>query len=599
MADAASIAQDPTAPAEERYDAQVYLAKANADLSRNLFGAPEVQDTIAQIRDMFHEQDLAKAGSNLIVGPWSGAAKNKVKGRGPESIFLDDMQITIQNNGYWERPGVLSFGSMRAMVESTPILNSIILTRQRQVQRFCQARVGDTGPGFVIKHIDPTHESDERETQAIQLLQKFLLNGGWEFDPRKRKPLKRDTFAQFMAKSVRDSLVMDSAPIETEWKRDKSLGIDGFYAVDGATIRLCTELGYEGDDQVFALQVIEGNIRTAYTYEDLIYEVRNPRTDVLASGYGHSETEMLIRIVTYLLNTMTYNAGFFDKNSIPRGILNLYGNYTNEDIASFKRQWNAMLRGAQNSHNLPVMVSKDTESKADFVEVGGQMTEMAFGKWLSFLCAIACAVYGTTPEEVNLESFSMGKSSLSGSDTEEKLVSSSDKGLRPLLSYYQSVISDFIIQPFAEDLVFRFEGLDDEDAKNTFEMRKLTATVNEGRKMVNLDPLKGPLGDAPLNPTLISPWQAIEGIGQEQPPTEDFGDEPGEGDGFGNGAPGDDDGSGGDGAEDGAPDGGQAGAAAGDDLAGEDDDGYGTLPQGMSKSFNPDDYGLPVLKFEV
>ena len=27
------------------------------------------------------------------------------------------------------------------------------------------------------------------------------------------------------------------------------------YAVDGSTIRLCTEDGYEGDDEIFALQV--------------------------------------------------------------------------------------------------------------------------------------------------------------------------------------------------------------------------------------------------------------------------------------------------------------------------------------------------------
>ena len=77
-----------------------------------------------------------------------------------------------------------------------------------------------------------------------------------------------------MSKSVRDSLVMDSAPIELEWKRDKSKGIDGFYAVDGATIRLCTEKVYDGDDTIFALQVVEGMITSAYTHDDLIYENR-------------------------------------------------------------------------------------------------------------------------------------------------------------------------------------------------------------------------------------------------------------------------------------------------------------------------------------
>ena len=70
------------------------------------------------------------------------------------------------------------------------------------------------------------------------------------------------------------------------------------YAIDGATIRLCTEEGYRGDDEVFALQVVQGNIRAAYTYDDLIYVPRNPRTDVMVGGYGMSETELLIQTVT-------------------------------------------------------------------------------------------------------------------------------------------------------------------------------------------------------------------------------------------------------------------------------------------------------------
>lgn len=590
----AAIAQDPTAPAAERYDAQVEVTRQS--ITNHLLGGPDVVASIAEINDYLLEQDMAKAqrGSNIIHGPWSEQKKRAA--RGPESVFLDDRQVVIQSNGFWEKPGALSFTGMRSMVEQTPILNSIVLTRQRQLMRFCQPRMGDTGPGFVIKHVDPTKEVDDRDKAATELLQQFIMNCGWERDPRKRKALKRDTFPQFMAKHIRDSLVMDSAPIETEWKRDKGLGLDGFYAVDGATIRLCTEIGYEGDDAVFALQVIEGNVRTAYTYEDLIYEVRNPRTDVLACGYGYSETEMLIRIVTYLLNTMTYNAGFFDKNSIPRGILNLYGNYTPEDIAAFKRQWNAMVRGAQNNHNLPVMVSKDNESKADFVEVGGQLTEMAFGKWMSFLCAVACAIHGTAPEEVNLESFATTGKGLGGDDTEEKLVSGKDKGLRPLLSHVQGMTSDFIIQTFSPEYMLRFEGLDDEDQEKAFELRKLAITWNEGRKLIGMDAIPGKIGDAPLNPSLLPIWQAETGIGQ---PEEDFGDPDAENNGFGDDPTA---GEAGQGAE--SDDNGDGQAAGAGEVADKDppNGGFGELPEdAMSKALTAGDFGLAplVLTIEV
>jgi hypothetical protein len=437
----------------------------------------------------------------------------------------------------------------------------------------------------VIAHVDPTRELGDKENASIQLLQKFMLNCGWEFDARRRKALKRDNFGQFMAKWTRDTLVLDSAPIETEWKRDKSLGIDGFYAVDGATVRLCTELGYEGDDAIFALQVIEGNIRTAYSHEQLIYEVRNPRTDVTVSGYGYSETEMLIRMVTYLLNTMTYNAGFFDKNTIPRGIMNLYGSYSPEDIAAFKRQWSAMLKGAANSHNMPVMVSKDQESKAEYVEIGGQMTEMAFGKWLSFLVSVACAMYGTAPEEISMESYATQSRGLGGNDTEEKLVSANDKGLRPLLAHFENVASDFMIQAFSEDYMFRFRGLDDQDEKDAFELRKLTATWNEGRKLVGLDAIEGPEGDMPLNAALIPTWQQVTGVGQ---PTEDFGDPDAEN----NLGAGEDPGAAAETNEE--PDG-DAAAPPGGEVA--ETDGYGAPASGLSKAF--DGFGFPILKIEA
>jgi hypothetical protein len=532
---AASVATNPSAPAAERYDATVAVHDEGLV---GLVPSAEMSAAIEMIQEGWRDQELAKAArGNLIKGPW----KQRDTERGGHSVFLDDFQIQAQG-AYWDRPGVLGFESMRAMVQQTPILNSIIMTRIRQVNRFCRPQSNKTDAGFVIQHVDPTVELGDEQQKSVKLLSRFMVNCGWEMDPRRRKRMKRDSFAQFMAKSVRDTLTMDAAPIETEFKRDRSLGLDGFYAVDGATIRLCTEQGYEGDDEIFALQVVQGNIRTAYTYDDLIYEVRNPRTDVTACGYGYSETEMLIRIVTYLLNSMTYNGSFFDKNSIPRGMLNLVGNYDPGDLAAFKRYWNAMLRGAQNAHNMPIMVAKDGESKSEFVEIGGQLNEMAFAKWISFLTSIACAIFGVAPEEISMESFSDGKSSLSGSDTQEKLVSANDKGLRPLLGHYENLFSDFIIQVFSPDYCFRFAGLDVEDAKQRFERQKLSLTWNELRGQDGMDPIPGKVGDAPLNPVLTALWSQETGIGQPpqpEPEEEDFGDPAAQGGAGESGPPGD------------------------------------------------------------
>ncbi|MNX91146.1 Phage portal protein [compost metagenome] len=315
-----------------------------------------------------------------------------------------------------------------------------------------------------------------------------------------------------MSKLVRDSLVLDSSPIETEFKRDRSLGLDGFYAVDGATIRLCNEEGYQGDDELFALQVVQGNLRAAYTYDDLIYVPRNPRTDVLTGGYGMSETELLVKVVTGFLNAMTYNLKYFDSNAIPKGLLHLSGDYSSDDISSFKRYWNSMVRGINNAWTLPVMVSKNQESKASFENFGVDVNEIMFAKWMTFLTSIICAIYGIAPDEINFESFTAGTSSLSGSDTEEKLVNSKDKGLRPLLSHFEDIFSDYIVSDFSDKYVFRWTGLDEKDEKQLWTEESSLLTVNEARKARNWDEVKAPWGDAPLNQTLIQAWLA----GQQQ-----------------------------------------------------------------------------------
>lgn len=503
------VAFDPRASQDEVVSALSHLQQVYA---------PTAALSDETIQGIFDVADLTKSRVDF-----SGNVVPFPKKRGMTSVRLDDFQLNLQGE-YFERPSALSFDSLRSMVGQTPILSAIVLTRIRQISRFCGVSEDGRGLGFSVQHIDKEHSITPDEAESIRLLNRFFLNCGWEFNPRRRKRLKRDSFAQFMSKLVRDSLVLDSAPIETEFKRDRAMGLDGLYAVDGATIRLCTEHGYRGDDEIFAVQVVQGRIESAYSYEELIYEPRNPRSDVLVAGYGMSETELLVRIVTGFLNAMSLNISGFDSNSIPKGMLHLTGNYSNSDLQAFKRIWNAQVRGVNNSWVLPVMVSKDQESKASFESFGNEFNEMYFAKWMTFLTSIACAVYGISPSEINFDSFTGGNTSaLSGSDTEEKLADSKDKGLRPTLSYFENMFSDFVTSEFSDKYVFRWTGLDEVDVKTREERSRLVCTVNEIRAQEGFDKMEGPLGDAPVNPSLIGVWQQLQQAAQPQ----DFGQPPG------------------------------------------------------------------------
>lgn len=514
---ARSILADPRSPADERWDAQAELQKSNIPTASDLVPAEQLKPIIDWVQSSYADQEMNKAmTANKVIPFPSKAARGGQPGM--QSVYLDDNQVGVMGD-YYEKPGAFAFDSMRMMVDQTPILGSVILTRQRQVQRFCRTQENGKGPGFEIRLRDREAHVGKAEKESIQSLQDFFTHCGWERNPRQRARLKRDDFSSFMAKLTRDSLTLDSAPIETEFKRDKSLGMDGLYAVDGATIRLCTEAGYRGDDEIKALQIVQGQLRSAYTFDDLIYVPRNPRTDILVGGYGMSETELLIKVVTNLLNAMTYNGKFFDSNTIPKGLLHLSGSYSDDDLAAFKRQWSGMVRGVNNAWTMPVMVSKDQESKASFENFGVDVDEMMFAKWMTFLTSIVCAIYGIAPDEINFESFSSKSGGLgSGNDTEEKLASSKDKGLRPLLSYFENMFSDFVVADFSDKYVFRFTGLDEEDEKQQFERKKLVLTVNEMRAEDGYDKLDAAWGEAPLNPSLVGAWQA-----ETQASAEDYG----------------------------------------------------------------------------
>lgn len=521
--DVRQIAYDGQAPPDERRQAQAEIQHAYAPRGfSDLLPQDSVREVVEYIRDQMIEREILAKSAKIL--PFPGRPRHP---HGMRSVSLDGLQVFVRGD-YFERPNPIGFDALRMMVEQTPVLNAVVMTRVRQVQYFAAIQ-DDKGPGFVIRHADRQHKLSQSEQEQVDLLAKFFLHGGWEFNPRERKRLKRDNFSQFIAKVVRESLVYDSAPIETEMKRDREKGVDGFYALDGSTIRLCTDEGYRGDDEIIAVQAIQGRVVTAYTVDDLIYEPRNPRADVRLAGYGLGETELLIKVVTGFLNAVNYNNKGFEDNSIPKGFMHLVGEYSPADLSAFRRHWNAMVRGINNAWTMPVMISRDVDAKASFERVDVGFDEMHFAKYMTFLVSIICAIYGMSPAEINFDSFTAGNTSaLSGSDTAEKLAASRDSGLRPLLSYFQNLFSDYLVSAFSEDLLFRWVGLDTEDETQRHEMRKLCMTVNEARAQENLDPIKGPFGEAPINASLIGPWMQIEGIGGASGGDEAAGDDPGE-----------------------------------------------------------------------
>ena len=517
------LASNPGAPASERVDARGQLERTYAPTRSELPSPKQVTDLAQVIMQTYQQQDLLKAANSetaTVTGdfqrPFAPPKPHEAK-----SILVDESgMFGAVPGGYKTRPTQFGAAHLRALVENTPLINAIIMRRIRTVTRFLRPAESRRDIYFEIRRNDYTGTVKERKGPEETALEQFLIHSGWEGNPVKMRKLKRDYLSAFMTKSIRDILTLDAWAIETVPTANGRM-IDGYHAVDAGTVYLASEEGYMGDDEIVAIQVVNGVPMTSYRADELVYTVQNPRTDILHYGYGYAPPEMIIKIVTGYLNALTYNLKGFDSNSIPKGMLTLFGSYDEKQLAFFKQQWNAMVRGVNNQWALPVMASETKEGGAEFTKFGVEFTDMYFSKWMVLLTSIVCSVYGMDPAEVYSESFSAGKSSLSGSDMAERLADARDTGLEPLMLYIQDTMTNYIIARITPDYVLRFVGIQPGDLDKQHEVDKLVLTANEMREKHGTERTEEAWGDMPLNPALQQAAMGAQQPGEGQP-----GDEP-------------------------------------------------------------------------
>jgi hypothetical protein len=299
-----------------------------------------------------------------------------------------------------------------------------------------------------------------------------------------------------VTKLLFDTLTADACPVELV--RTNAGKLTGWHNLDFETIRLCGEYGYQGRDEVRAIQLIEYTPAYWFGYDDILYPIRTPSTNMRSGGYGCAESEGIIRAMTGYLNACTYNAAGIDRSAVPRGILTLFGQYDRPQLLDFNRQLRAMLAGAGNRHNIPVLVSKDAKEAGHNWTPIDTFNEMFFARWLTMLVSISCAQYGIAPDEIHFDSFSTRSSALGGKgDTEEKLAHSHDKGLIPTVRFVEKV-TDRLVQLRNKKYRFKIVGLHQEDERTKTERIKLSSTWDELRAIDGREPSDDPLmGGAP------------------------------------------------------------------------------------------------------
>ena len=443
----------------------------------------------------------------------------------PKSLFWDPFAV-IEQLGYKDRPTLLSYATLKAMVYRCPIVHAIINTRVQQVAAFAQPQHDRYQMGYRIKLRESDKQASKAELAWITQAESLIQRTGVTNNPRGRAD-----FETFLRKVTWDSLVYDQMTFEVVPDR-RGVPCE-WYPVDAASIRLADSAStYIDEDEnkiTRYVQIYDGVVIAEYNQEELCFGVRNPRTDLRLFGYGVSELEMLISTVTSILWAMEYNQRFFSQGAAAKGILNFKGVVPETQLNAFRRHWYQTCASVSSAWKTPITNAEDLQ----WISLQQSNRDMEFSAYFDWLIKVASAIYVMDPTEINFKYGNTGaRGGLQEANNKEKITESKERGLRPLLRFLERCINQFIIWPMNENFEFDFVGLDaltrDEIADLNQKRVKTFLTVDELRAEDDLEPLPDGKGEIILDPTWLQWAQLKEGGGMEGMPGEEGEGEEGE-----------------------------------------------------------------------
>lgn len=406
-----------------------------------------------------------------------------------QSVFFDPNDISGNGRGFKDSKGVLSFSVLRRMGD-IHIVKSIVSTRVEQIMNFMDFSEDEQKEGYTIRKKKSFFSTgDEKLTnedkKKIAKIVEFLEKGGWT-----DKWDNVDSLQEFVSKIMSDSLTLDQ--LAFEMVRNRMWELQKFRAVDASLIRFLDSVDprqREGFEQYrfkghlprYCMVWDEMILHNPITKEPILYYpwelgfgIRNKTSDVRRNGYGVSELETLVNIITWILWGFSYNANFFSQGSQPKGFINIKNpNISNSTLQEFRQAWTQTMAGYQNSHRTPVINGIDLEW-VDLQKLSNR--DMEFNEWIKFLIIMTCSVYRIDPSELGFN-FKESQQIFGQDGQRERLKHSREKGLKPLLIFLQGIITKYIVSELDENYEFAFTGIEveDEEAQVKLDSEKLSS----------------------------------------------------------------------------------------------------------------------------
>lgn len=441
---------------------------------------------------------------------------------GFQSSFFDE--YIVQHNQY----GNLRTADRRSNREIDPrtlrrvakkawIINICIKHIQNAITPYLKPSTNRNLRGFVVHKIgEDIAKAAGRKSDERTGIEQFIKNCGNDKDS------DRDNFQRFCMKIVRDSMVLDYCATEIGYTvAGKPYA---FWAIDAGTIEPVLP-NQKNPLNIKYVQLIQQIPKAWYPEGTLIVDYQNPRTDVEHSFYGFSLVEQAIELITSEINTFAYNAGFFTENKLPRGLLLVDGNMSQENIEQMEDYICDVMSGSPvNQWRIPIIPSGEKENGIKWQSLGNTNKEMEYQGWIDFLTSAIVSLFGCSMEELGLHS-SKSQPMFEHNDA-PKIESSKSSILGTTLTFLQSYINR-ILEKFFPEYEFEFVGYERDDPKQVLDLDKVEVesykTLNEKRREKGLKPLDYDFANLPLNPQAIQAFQSAQ-TQQQGGGMEDMGD---------------------------------------------------------------------------
>lgn len=380
----------------------------------------------APLDNLSLSQILAPGGSHTIsdIAPnyWFGPLQ-PVRPVAPSTYRPRQFAYTPGSNILWQPKAedAITFETLRALADSWDLLRIAIEQQKDRLVRTKFEIRARMHPGEKKSQ----HLARSKDDDTLKQLNDWM-----------RSPDGIHPFRQWLRMVLEDMIVIDAVALYQE--RDLSGKIASVHPIAGDTIsRMLTEQGFIPPPPSIAYQqVVYGSPACDFTTNDLIYFMRNERTN---RRYGYSPVEQILMTISIALRRQQFQLEYYTSGNMPEALCFLPPNLSVDRIKEIQEWFDSIMSGdlarRRRMTFLPGWGSEDGKVSNNIVFSKEPLLKDEMDEWLA---RIACACIG-----ISYQAFVKMMNRASGEQAQD---TSESEGQEPYLLSIEDILNQQLMR---------------------------------------------------------------------------------------------------------------------------------------------------------